>query len=147
MSLPLLVALALSSCGYAPSGSSAVRSWISQNSFVASERQVVSDARSLERAARTGSALELRTVCGGLSADAGTIYGNLPTPNRRLTGELGTSMEDLFQAAETCAVSSSTHNTRTKRALHELEAGIAALRAANATLSALRIRSARVGHM
>jgi hypothetical protein len=142
--LVLAAGLALAACGYSGSGAAKVRSWVAQSSFVANERQVLADVRSLELAVAHGSALQLRTVCGGLSSDAGTLYETLPTPDHTLTDELGGSMETLFPAATSCAVASSTRSARVTRDLATIERAMRALARARQRLAADGVRSPQV---
>ncbi|HET9092774.1 MAG TPA: hypothetical protein VFN50_10210 [Acidimicrobiales bacterium] len=137
----LAASVLLAACGYGGSSSSALRQWVSQNSFLSNERQVLADAHSLHLAVEKGSAIQLRTVCGGLSSDAGTLYGTLPTPNHPLTDELGASMVDFFHAAESCAVAPSTGGRATTRALSDLRRGMTELASARRTLASFGIRS------
>jgi hypothetical protein len=134
-------ATALAGCGYSGSQRQQVQSWVAQTSFVVNERQVLADVRSVELAAQKGSALQLRTVCGGLSSDAGTLYSSLPTPDHALTDQLGASMQDLYDAAESCAVASSTTSPAVRRDLARIERGLAALARARVRLQADGVRS------
>ncbi len=119
-----------------------MRQWVSQNSFLSNERQVLADVHSLHLAVEKGSAIQLRTVCGGLSSDAGTLYGSLPTPNHPLTNELGASMVDFFHAAESCAVAPSTRGIGTARALSDLRRAMTELASARRTLRSFGVSSA-----
>ena len=142
--LVLAGGLALAACGYSGHGAAQVRSWVAQSSFVANERQVLADVRSIELAVAHGSALQLRTVCGGLSSDAGTLYETLPTPDHTLTDELGGSMETLFPAATSCAVASSTRSARVTRDLATIERAMTELARARQRLAADGVRSPQV---
>jgi hypothetical protein len=142
--LVLAAGLAVAACGYTGSGPAEVRSWVAESSFVANERQVLADVRSVELAVAHGSALQLRTVCGGLSSDAGTLYETLPTPDHTLTDELGGSMETLFPAATSCAVASSTKSARVARDLVTIERAMKELARARQRLAADGIRSPQV---
>lgn len=137
----LLLGVLVSACTYSGSPAVRLRSWMSQNNFRANERQVLADLRSLALAASSGSAKQLRTVCGGLSSDAGTLYGTLPAPDHAVTNELGASMNDFFTGAERCAVASSAASPPARRAFARIEAGIGELRRAKAALRRLGILS------
>ena len=132
---PLLVsvALGLTACGYSGSHASQVRQWAQQNSYNENARQVVSDADHALLAAAHGTALELRTVCGGLSSDAGTLYSSLDTPDHALTNQVAASMQDFFDAAEKCAVTHSTTSARASEAVAQMRKGLAELAKADAT--------------
>ncbi|MHB1987482.1 MAG: hypothetical protein ACYCSF_05800 [Acidimicrobiales bacterium] len=134
----------IAGCGYSGSHAAQVSQWVAQNSYLANAAQVVADARSVELSVAKGSALQLRTVCGGLSADAGTLYSSLVTPDHRLTRELASSMEDFFHAAETCAIAPSTTGAGVRRSLVEARAGLAELGLADARLRAFGIRTGRL---
>jgi major membrane immunogen (membrane-anchored lipoprotein) len=110
----LVAALNLSACGYSGSPSTQLRAWAQQNTYTSDDQQVIDDIHSLELAAAKGSALQLRTVCGGLASDTGTLYTILPAPNQTLTRELGNALQELYDAAESCSVAGST----TSNAVH-----------------------------
>lgn len=135
----LLAALVLAACSYSGSHDSQVRQWVSSSDFGYNQRQVVSDAHAVELAAATGTARQLRTVCGGLSSDAGTLYGTLVTPDHRLTRMLARSMEDFFKAAESCAVVSSTTSSGATSAVARTRRGLAELRVADRLLRSFGI--------
>lgn len=131
----------LAACGYEGTQSAQVHQWASQNTFSANEAQVVADLRSLMRAVSHGTAKQLRTVCGGLSSDTGTLYGTLPTPDRKVTNELGAAMQDFFDGAEDCSVTSSTTSAKTAQALAALRRGEGELDLARKALARFGIRS------
>lgn len=133
------LALLLAGCGYSGSHAAQVRQWVSQSTYFANAKQVASDARHVELAQSEGTPLQLRTVCGGLSSDAGTLYSTLVSPDHLLTHELSSSMEDFFHAAETCAVASSTTSPAVMRALRETRAGIAELLLADTRLASFGV--------
>lgn len=118
-----------------------VQSWASQSSFVANDKQVLTDVAGVQLGARKGSALQLRTICGGLQSDAGTLYGTLPTPDHPLTAQLGTSMQDLYDAAASCAVASSTTSATVQRDLARIHRGLVELDGARKRLLAFGVHS------
>ncbi len=138
--MTVAVVVSLSGCGYSGSHAEQVRQWVAQNTYVVNEQQVVADARSVELAAEKGTPLQLRTVCGGLSSDAGTLYSTLDTPDHTLTEEIAVSMEDFFNGAEPCSVASSTTSPATKGALAKVRAGLAALAVANRRMAGFGVR-------
>ncbi len=133
--------LGLTGCGYTGSHAQQVREWVAQNSFAANQRQVLADVHSVELAVTKGTPLQLRTVCGGLTSDVGTLYSTLVTPDHILTSELAKSMEDLFRAAASCSVASSTTAPKVKMALGEIHAGLAELAVADRRLAHFRVHS------
>ncbi|MHB8243951.1 MAG: hypothetical protein ACYDGN_01165 [Acidimicrobiales bacterium] len=139
------VALASASCGYTGSAATQVRQWAGQNSLVTNEQQVLADVHSLRLAVTKGSPLQLRTVCGGLSSDTGTLYDTLPTPDHRLTSDLGAAMEDFFSAAERCAVAPSTKGGDARRALVLVKEGLRELAVARSRLLSFGVRSPAPG--
>ena len=118
---------------------------MSANTYSSDVNDVFADVRSLRLAVAKGSPLELRTVCGGLASDAGTLYGVLPTPSHNLTDELGAAMSDFFNGAEKCAVASSTRSTAVRRAEGSVSAGMTLMTTVHATLARLGIRSPSPG--
>lgn len=136
--------LLLSACGYTGTPAQQVRSWVAQTSFVSNEQQVLADVHSVELAVAHGSALQLRTVCGGLESDAGTLDGTLPTPDHTLTSELGGSMATLFPAATSCAVASSTRSRSVARDLARMQRALSSLEQARRRLSADGVRTPQV---
>lgn len=136
--------IALAACGYTGGHGSQVRQWASQNDYLANARQVAADAHDFERAVHLGAALKMRTVCGGLSSDAGTLYSSLDTPDHTLTNELARSMEDFFDAAEKCAVASSTKQASVGTALAATKAGAAELIVADHRMAAFGVRSKKL---
>lgn len=136
----------LAACGYTGSPGAQLRQWATASTYVANAKQVAVDARDLERAVAAGSALKMRTVCGGLSSDAGTLYSSLDTPDHELTDELNVSMEDFFHAAEACAVARSTRLPAVSRALGEVKAGAAELIVADRRFASFGIRSKELDH-
>ena len=141
------VGLLLAGCGYNGSHASQVRQWAYANSYVANAKQVALDAYDFERAVRIGAALKMRTVCGGLSSDTGTLYSTLDAPDHTLTDEIARAMEDFFHAAETCAVASSTRQPSVGRALAEVKAGAAGLVVVDHKMAGYGIHSAELDHL
>jgi hypothetical protein len=131
----------LAGCGYTGSQGSQIRQWASANTYATNEQQVVADAHSLLDAVARGSALQLRTICGGISSDAGTLYTTLPAPNHRLTDELNAAMQDFFAAGQGCAVTSSTHSSAAHRAVVATDEGLHELSVVNEGLRRFGVSS------
>lgn len=145
LALALLGAAVLAAgCGYTGSRAEQVGQWARQNHLVTDERQVIEDADSLELAMAKGTALQLRTVCGGLSSDAGTLYTTLDAPDHLLTDQIAAATEDFFHAAERCAVAPSITSPGARRALVLDRAGLAELGVVNRDLAGLHVAFAPV---
>ncbi len=143
----LLLGAALAGCGFSGSHASKVRQWARTNSYLSNAEQVALDAFDLERAVRVGSALKMRTVCGGLSSDAGTLYSTLDAPDHTLTSEIARSMEDFFKAAEKCAVAGSTRDASVAWALASVKDGAAELAVADRKMASYGVHSAELDHL
>jgi hypothetical protein len=139
-----LAGLALSGCGFTGGHGSQVRQWANQNDYLANAKQVAADAYDFERAVHLGAALKMRTVCGGLSSDAGTLYSSLDTPDHTLTAEIARSMQDFFTAAEKCAVARSTRQSSVNEALAGVKAGAAELIVADHRMAGFGIHSGKL---
>jgi hypothetical protein len=140
--LALLVAVVVScaSCGgYSGTPAQQMQQWSQQYAIPGDISQVLSDAGRIGLAANQGAAKKMRTVCGGLSYDTGTLGGNLPAPDRKVSGEIAKGVQTLFDAAEVCAVESSTTSARTKGALAGIGRGAAALRHVQRELAGLGV--------
>jgi hypothetical protein len=142
IALGATMAALLGGCGFSGTLSTQVSQWSSQGSFTTNEQQVVADVRSVQRAVASGSPLQLRTVCGGLTSDAGTLYDTLPTPDHAITNELGAAMHDFFTAAASCAVAPATRTAAVSRDLSIIDRGIAELALAGRRLARDGVRSA-----
>lgn len=140
----VLLAATLAACGYTGGHASQVRQWAHQNSYISDASQVAADASDLERAVAVGSALKMRTVCGGLSTDAGTLYSSLDSPDRPLTHEIARSMHVFFVAAEHCAVARSTKALAVTRALASVKKAAAALAKADRRMAAFGVHSPKL---
>jgi ABC-type amino acid transport substrate-binding protein len=138
--LLLAAAGSLASCAAGGTHLQRVRAWFDENGIRGDARLVIADAAALRRAAASGTAKQLRTVCGALSTDAGTLYGTLTSPDHRLTRELAQSMESFFTAAEKCAVAPSTAAPAARAGLAGARTGLSELSRARRLLQALGLR-------
>ena len=68
--------------------------------------------------------------------DAGTAYGNLPTPDNTLTNELNIAYEDFANAGSSCSSASSVHSHTVTSALRVIAAGLVSLDQATRLLAA-----------
>ncbi len=142
LAVPLVLAVVgLAGCSYSGDHSQQVTEWVNQNSFKSNEANVIEDATRVQLAVKEGTAKELRTVCGGLSADSGTLYSSLRTPDETLTHELAASMEDFFRASTLCSVASSTSAPTIAPALSDIRRGLVELAVARQRLSQFGVRS------
>lgn len=140
--LALLAAVGVScaSCGgYSGTPARQMQQWSQQYSIPPDISQVLTDADHIARAARLGAAKQMRTVCGGLSYDAGTLGGNLPAPDRKVSREIASGVQTMFDSAEICAVETSTTSARTRGALAGIGRGAATLRHVRRELAALGV--------
>jgi hypothetical protein len=127
----------LAGCGYSGSHASQVHQWVQQNSYWANESQVVADAHSVEAAIARGTALQVRTACGGLGADAGSLYSTLPTPDHPLTDDLNRAMQAFFAAGQGCAATPSTRSAAARSSLGQIQRALGALEVANRRLAGI----------
>lgn len=129
-----LAGVAGAGCGYSGDTAQQVQEWANQNSLVSNEHQVVLDADDAIGAARSGTAKQLQTVCGGLLNDAGTLYGTLVTPDETLTHELADAMDDFSDGGVSCSDTTTTQSPAITKDLADIRAGLAELQVANARL-------------
>ncbi|MGA3353172.1 MAG: hypothetical protein ABSD85_08320 [Acidimicrobiales bacterium] len=137
-----LVALVLTSTaaagctGYSGTVANQVGQWASQYTVISNDRTVVSDIDAIKLSLRAGRLKDLTSNCAGLVDDAGTAYGNLPTPDNTLTNELNTAYEDFANAGSSCASASSIDSTKITTALATISKGLVALARATRRLDA-----------
>ena len=133
-----LCALAgLAGCtGYSGTVSHQVGQWASQYSVISNDQTVVSDTSAIARSYRAGRLKDVTSNCAGLVDDAGTAYGNLPTPDNTLTDELNTAYEDFVNAGSLCASAGSIGSAKITSALAAIVRGLAALHRATGRLAA-----------
>lgn len=131
-------ALVLAGCsGYTGNHAHRVGEWASAASLSANDALIRADIAGIASGIARRELRATRTECDGLATDAGTAYGELPTPDRALTGDLNTAYLDDVAAAESCTAARSFASPRFARYRREIAAGVAALRAATRRLAAI----------
>jgi len=142
LSLVLVLGVAAGACvQYSGSSlSGRVRSWMSSSTFVSDNDTLIDDVARARLAVSHGTALELRTVCAGLEADAGTAYSTLPSPSSTLTSTLNAAYEGFFKAASGCSSAGSVKDASVAPALSRMASAERSLVRAAAELASLGIR-------
>jgi len=124
----LLAVGTLASCtGYSGTQAHQVRQWAAQYSVISNDRLVVADIDAMRRSFKADRLKDLTSNCAGLVDDAGTAYGNLPTPDSTLTNELNTAYEDFANAGSSCAAARSISSRKITGAFKKIGAGLVAL--------------------
>jgi hypothetical protein len=138
MLMALLASGIVAGCGTGYSGTKAnqVAQWASQYSVVSNDQLVVDDASAVKASVRAGKLKDVTSNCAGLAVDAGTAYGNLPTPDATLTDELNTAYEDFAGAGGQCAAAASLGSGKISAALVTIAAGLVSLKRATRLLAA-----------
>ena len=136
--MALLASVVVAGCGTGYSGTKAnqVAQWASQYSVVSNDQLVVDDASAIKASVSAGKLKDVTSNCAGLAVDAGTAYGNLPTPEVTLTDELNTAYEDFAAAGGQCAAATSLGSGKLTAALRTIAAGLVSLKAATRLLAA-----------
>ncbi len=136
-STALVVSLAVAGCGTGYSGSKAnqVSQWASQYSVISNDQLVSSDVAAIRASVRAGKLKDVTSNCAGLAVDAGTAYGNLPTPDVTLTDELNNAYEDFASAAGQCAAAGSLDSPKIAGALSEIKVAVVFLARATRLLA------------
>jgi len=124
-------------CGTGYSGSKAnqVSQWASQYSGISNDQLVVEDVDAISASLRARQLKDVTSNCAGLAVDAGTAYGNLPTPDTTLTAELNTAYEDFASAGGACAAAGSLGSPKITTALSKIKSGLVSLRRATRLLA------------
>jgi hypothetical protein len=132
--------LGLSACsGYSGSHAHRVEQWVSGSDLVANDATIRADVQDIARGIRAHKLLATHTACDGLGADAGTAYGELPTPDETLTSELNDAYLDFTRAAQYCSEARSFARGGFDRYESELRRATSALDAAGRRLEALGV--------
>ncbi len=130
-----LAGLGLTACGSVSPGT-ALRSWVSQSSFVANTRTLQGDASHaatvLRRADSTSGQLHL--VCGVLLYDTEAANASLPSPDATTT-QLLTRAYTLLGAGANRCYRAGTSPTARAAALGDLGSGAALLAEASARIA------------
>ena len=127
--MAVLVACVAAGCGtgYSGSKSNQVRQWASQYSVISNDQLVVNDVTAIRASIRARQLKDVTSNCAGLVVDAGTGYGNLPTPDTILTAELNTAYEDFASAGGACAGAQSLDSAKITAALGKVGSGLVSL--------------------
>jgi len=104
-----------------------VSEWASTASVVANDQLVTQDIAAIRLSVQKDLIKDVTSNCSGLVFDAGTGYGNLPTPDNTLTNELNVAYEDFANAGSSCAAARSVHSHVVVSALRTIETGVVAL--------------------
>ena len=132
----LALATAGGCTGYSGTRSHQVSQWALQYTVVANDQTVLSDIGAIKRSLRAGRLKDVTSNCAGLVTDAGTAYGNLPTPDDTLTDELNTAYEDFANAGSSCAGAGSLRSKKITAALSKIAVGLVSLDKATRRLAA-----------
>jgi hypothetical protein len=132
----LALATAGGCTGYSGTRSHQVSQWALQYTVVANDQTVLSDISAIKRSLAAGQLKDVTSNCAGLVTDAGTGYGNLPTPDNTLTDELSTAYQDFANAGSSCAAAGSLESSKVKAALRTIAKGLVPLGAATRRLAA-----------
>jgi hypothetical protein len=125
-----LAALVLAGCtGYSGSLSHEVAQWDNGASLSSNDGQITSDLQDIATGIKERKLVATHTACDGLGSDAGTAYGELPTPDTALTNDLNTAYIDFTNAAQDCSEApsfSASDFARYRRQLAKADAAFAA---------------------
>lgn len=126
--LALGALVSLAGCtGYSGTVANQVGQWASQYTVISNDNLVISDTSAIERSYKAGLLKDVTSNCAGLVDDAGTAYGNLPTPDSTLTGELNTAYQDFANAGSLCAAAGDIGSAKITSALAIIARGLTAL--------------------
>ena len=114
-----------------------LRAWESGASYSSNQQLLSTDLGEIATGLRTGPLVAVHTACDGLGVDAGTAYGELPTPDQALTDDLNDWYLDLTNAAQDCSTAPSLHSKATSRYEALVAKARRALTAANRRQSAI----------
>jgi hypothetical protein len=136
--LAALAALATAAgcTGYSGTQSHQVSQWASQYTVISNDQTVVADIDAIKHSWQAGRLKDVTSNCAGLVDDAGTAYGNLPTPDNTLTNELATAYQDFANAGSSCATAASIDSHKIVAALNRIGKGLGALSRATRRLAA-----------
>ncbi|MCU1495606.1 MAG: hypothetical protein JWO62_3370 [Acidimicrobiaceae bacterium] len=136
----VLVALALGGCSsYTGSHGHQVAQWASGASLATNDGFITTDVREISSGIALRKLVATRTACDGLATDAGTAYGQLPTPDRALTNDLASAYLDYIKAAQDCTSASSFDGPAFDRYRRVAATATAAFDAAKRRLKALGV--------
>jgi hypothetical protein len=107
--------------------SGTVGQWAKAASLGSNDALLVSDVAHIRTGIRLRQLQQVRTACAAFSTDASAADGELPSPNRTLTGDLNTAYEDDYSAGEDCYVAPSFTSPKFRQFEKLLAAGSAEL--------------------
>jgi hypothetical protein len=113
-----------------------VSEWASIADVASNDQLVLQDIAAVRLSVKENKLKYLTSNCSGLVFDAGTAYGNLPSPDNTLTNELNVAYEDFVSAGSSCAAARDLHSQRVAAALSKIDAGAAVLGEATHLLAA-----------
>ncbi len=112
------IALIASACGGSHATLAArLTAWKLGSSYSSDQGLISTDIREIATGIRTGPVEALHTACDGLGVDAADAYGELPTPDQRLTDDLNDEYLTAENAAESCSTAAKLHGGRVDRYL------------------------------
>lgn len=131
----LVVAAALAGCaGFTGSPAHQVAEWANGASLSANDGYIVADVKDIDEGIASRQLTATHTACDGLGTDAGTAYGELPTPDTELTNELNNAYLDFTDAAQKCSDAKSFSGTGFSAYDREIARAESAFAAANRRL-------------
>lgn len=134
----LVAGLVLASCsGYSGGIAHQVGQWASGADVTTNDGYITTDVGEIANGVKLAKLTATHTACDGLASDAGTAYGELPTPDSSLTSELNTAYLDFTAAAEDCSAASSFTGDRFRDYRREEALAAAALDRAERRLRSL----------
>jgi hypothetical protein len=122
--------------GYSGTLGHQVSQWASQYTVISNDLTVVADIDAIKRSLAAGRLKDVTSNCAGLVDDAGTAYGNLPTPDNTLTNELNIAYEDFASAGSSCATAATVDSPKIPAALAKIGKGLVVLSKATRRLAA-----------
>jgi len=112
----VLLAFGATSCHSGPTSlAGQLQAWAGNAGYSGLVAQIAADLKNLHNGYTERRLLPLRTACEGFSSDVGALYTQLPTPDRRITNELASSLTSFFSAAVDCYKASSFSSVEFQR--------------------------------
>ncbi len=132
------LALIASACGGSHATLAArLTAWKSGSSYSSDQGLISTDIREIATGIRSGPLKALQTACDGLGVDAADAYGELPTPDEKLTDDLNDEYLTAENAAESCSTAAELHGGRVERYLTLIARAERDLHAAQARMQAI----------
>jgi len=131
----LALATALAGCaGFTGNPAHQVAEWANGASLSTNDGYIVADVKDIDQGIASRQLIATHTACDGLGTDAGTAYGELPTPDSELTNELNNAYLDFTNAAQKCSDARSFAGTGFAAYEREIARAESAFNAANRRL-------------